>query len=71
MLPNPSPQQLSDFMEDPQGSAEEADRRHPNFTEQAHAGGASPVPCAQCQSETCAWLGPFLRWRDKIIAAEA
>lgn len=31
MLPNPSPQQLSDFMEDPQGSAEEADKEAPRF----------------------------------------
>ena len=56
-------------MKDPQGSAEEAGRRHPDFTEQAHAGGASPVPCAQHQSEMCARLGPFLRWKEKVKAA--
>ena len=68
---SPDSEQLSDSMEDPQGSAEEAGRRHPDFTEQAHAGGASPVPCAQHQSEMCARLGPFLRWKEKVKAAEA
>lgn len=29
----PDSEQLSDSMEDPQGSAEEASRRHPHFTE--------------------------------------
>lgn len=42
----PDSEQLSDSMEDPQGSAEEAGTRNPDFTEQAVRG----LSCSLCSA---------------------